>query len=171
MENVKRAQLLFLLRFIAALAVLYLLVAVRPVNDHVVVPFTAFITRVSAGLLHTAGERAVVAGTVIRSSRFAVDVENGCNGIEAVLLLVSAMLAFPARGIARLMGALAGFLMLEVINVFRVASLFWLGEHHRTVFEMFHAAVWQTAIVLVAVGIFFFWSRGVVAARARDHSR
>jgi exosortase H (IPTLxxWG-CTERM-specific) len=171
MRAVKKAQLLFLVRFAAVLAALYFLVAVRPVNDHVIVPFTAFITRVSAGLLHAAGEPAAVAGTVIRSSRFAVDVENGCNGIEAMLLLVSAMLAFPARGIARMIGVVAGFLLLEVINVFRVASLLWLGEHHRNVFEMFHAAVWQTAIVLVAVGIFLFWSRSVVASRARDDGR
>ena len=53
------------------------------------------------------------------------------------------------------------------MNLVRIVSLFWLGVHHRDVFELFHAAVWQTALILLAVGIFLAWSR-LRAAEARS---
>ena len=154
------AQKKFLLRFVVALGAFYLLVAIQPVNDHVVVPFTGFLVRISTALLAGIGEKTHAVGTLIQSPAFAVDVKNGCNGIEAVLLLVAAMLAFPASPKRRLVGIAAGLAVIQGVNLFRIVSLFWLGVHHRNVFELFHAAVWQTALILLAVGIFLAWSRG-----------
>jgi len=150
----------FLLRFVAALGAFYVLVAIRPVNDRVVVPFTELLVRISSALLAALGERTQSFGTVIRSPAFAVDVKNGCNGIEAALLLVAAMLAFPASAKKRALGIAAGLALIQGVNLFRIVSLFWLGVHHRDVFELFHAAVWQTALILLAVGLFVAWSRG-----------
>ena len=165
------AQKKFLLRFVVALGAFYLLVAIQPVNDHVVVPFTELLVRVSTVLLAAIGEKTQSVGTVIQSSAFAVDVKNGCNGIEAALLLVAAMLAFPASPKQRALGIAGGLAVIQGVNLFRIVSLFWLGVHHRNVFELFHAAVWQTALILLAVGIFLVWSRfagggGRVEARA-----
>ncbi|MDL2717971.1 MAG: exosortase H [Acidobacteriota bacterium] len=165
------AQKKFLIRFVIALGVFYLLVAIQPVNDRVVVPFTGLLVRISTALLAAIGENAQSAGTVIQSPAFAVDVKNGCNGIEAALLLVSAMLAFPATGKQRALGIAGGLAVIQAVNLFRIVSLFWLGVHHRNVFELFHAAIWQTALILLAVGIFLAWSRfagggGPVEARA-----
>ena len=131
-------------------------------NDRVVVPFTEFLVNVSSVLLAALGERTRSLGTVIQSPAFAVDVKNGCNGIEAALLLIAAMLAFPASAKRRVVGIAAGLALIQGVNLFRIVSLFWLGVHHRDVFELFHAAVWQTALILLAVGIFLAWSRGAV---------
>jgi len=164
------AQKKFLARFAAFLVGFYALVAIRPVNDAVVVPFTALLVKVSAGILGLIGERVVTDGTVIRSPLFAVDVKNGCNGIEATLLLVAAMLAFPAPARARARGLVVGLVAIQGVNLVRVVSLFWLGAHRRDVFDLFHAAVWQTILILLAVGIFLAWGkrlRGGGAAEAR----
>ena len=166
----QRAQKKFLIRFAVALGALYFLVAIRPVNDGAVVPFTGFLVRVSTALLVFLGEKAVALGTVIQSPAFAVDVKNGCNGLEAALLLVAAMLAFPASAKRRVAGIAAGLAAIQGVNLVRIVSLFWLGVHHRAAFELFHAAVWQTALILLAVGIFLAWSRregGGVPAEAR----
>jgi exosortase H (IPTLxxWG-CTERM-specific) len=164
----KPEQRRFLVRFGAALVVLYLLVAIRPSNDHLVVPFTEGIVMVSAALLRALGEPVVTAGTVIRSGSFAVDVKNGCNGLEAAMILAAAVVAFPATLRQLLVGLAAGFLVIEALNLVRVASLFWLGVHRPAVFELFHAAVWQTALILVAVGLFVFWSREIARTAARN---
>jgi exosortase H (IPTLxxWG-CTERM-specific) len=136
-------------------------VAIQPVNDHVVVPFTEVLVRISTALLVVMGEKTVSFGTLIQSPAFAVDVKNGCNGLEAALLLVAAMLAFPAPPKHRVLGIAAGLAAIQGVNLFRIVSLFWLGAHHRDVFELFHAAVWQTLLILLAVGIFLAWSRRV----------
>lgn len=157
----KREQKVFLLRFIAVLLFFYFVVAIRPVNDHVIVPFTGLIVRASAAVLRGLGEPAQAVGTLLTSPAFTVDVKNGCNGVEAMLLLVAAILAFPATVRQRLLGLLAGVAVIQVANLLRVVSLFWLGVHHRDVFELFHAAIWQTALILMSVVLFILWSRRV----------
>jgi exosortase H (IPTLxxWG-CTERM-specific) len=156
-----RGQKVFLARFVGALVFFYLLVAIRPVNDHVIEPFTGQIVRASAGVLRVLGEGTWASGTQITSPTFAVDVKNGCNGVEAMLLLVAAMLAFPATARQRLLGLAAGMAVIQIANLIRVVSLFWLGVHYRSVFELFHAAIWQTALILLSVVFFILWSRRV----------
>lgn len=151
----------FLLLFSFFLVAFYFLVGFRPVNDSVVVPFTATVARVSASLLGLLGERVRVSGTVISSDRFSVDIENGCNGLETALLLAAAILAFPASWRARAAGFLAGFVAVELVNLVRVATLFWIGAHHPALFGSAHTIVWQTAVVLFGVGFFVLWANRV----------
>ena len=162
----KKEQKAFLAKFVAALVLFYLILAARPVDEHVVVPFTAFLVRISTSILTMLGEPARSQGTLIASAAFTVDVKNGCNGVEAMLLLVAAVLAFPASLRERVLGTILGIGLLQAANLFRVVTLFWLGVHHREVFELFHAAIWQTLLILLSVAIFVVWSSRV-AHRAR----
>ncbi|MGA7991335.1 MAG: exosortase H [Thermoanaerobaculia bacterium] len=162
------AQKRFLTRFAVFLVGFYALVAIRPVNDAAVLPFTGFLVKISAAILRLIGEAVVTDGTVIRSPLFAVDVKNGCNGIEATLLLLAAMLAFPAPAKARASGVAIGFLAIQAVNFVRIVSLFWLGAHRRDVFDLFHAAIWQTLLILLAVGIFLAWGRRLRGGEAAE---
>jgi exosortase H (IPTLxxWG-CTERM-specific) len=161
-----RASVWFLVRFFAIVVVLYLIIAANPVNDHAIVPFTAGIAKVSTAVLRIAGMDTVVADTVIRSPRFAVNVENGCNGVEAMILLIAAMAAFPASWKAKVFGIVTGIIAIQLLNLVRVTSLFWLGETYPKVFDMVHTAVWQSAIILVSLAFFVVWSVRVGPSRA-----
>ena len=162
-----RRSLLFLGKFLALLVAFYALVAWNPVNDAVIVPFTAGIARVSGAFLNALGEKVSVAGTEIRSGAFAVQIENGCNGIEAALLFGSAVLAFPAPWRRRLFGLAAGFAAIQVLNLVRVVSLFWIGAHRPALFSSSHTVLWQSAVVLASVLLFLFWASREQKAGAR----
>jgi exosortase H (IPTLxxWG-CTERM-specific) len=153
-----KPRIVFVAKFVAALIVFYVVATLGPVNDHVVVPFTELVVSATALLLRSVHQPIDVVGTVIRSPRFALDVRNGCNGVEAVMLLAAAMLAFPATLRSRLAGLLAGSAAIQVLNLLRVASLVWLGEHHREIFDFVHVGVWQSIVILAAVSMFVFWS-------------
>ncbi|HKD16810.1 MAG TPA: exosortase H [Thermoanaerobaculia bacterium] len=157
-KSVHRTSLLFLARFLALLVVFYLLVAWNPINDAVIVPFTSGIARVSGAILVALGEKVTVAGTEIRSGGFAVQIENGCNGVEAALLFGSAVLAFPAPWRRRLLGLVAGFAAIQALNLVRVVSLFWIGAHRPALFNTSHTVIWQSAVVLASVLLFLFWA-------------
>lgn len=148
----------FLVVFFVTLVLGFSLIAIHPVNDHVVVPFTVWITEVSGGILRLLGEEVTVRGTIISSPGFAVDIKNGCNGVEAMLLIVAAIFAFPASGLSRLSGILAGSVAIQVLNFVRIVSLFLLGKYYPAVFQVFHTGVWQILIILIGVGIFLLWS-------------
>ena len=151
-------RLVFVARFVAGLILFYVVVALNPVNDRVIVPFTALVARTSALLMRGLGSGVAVAGTVMQTSRFALDVQNGCNGVEAAILLAAAILAFPATLRSRLLALPVALTAIELLNLVRLCSLFWLGEHHRPIFDFFHIAVWQSLVILAAVSIFVVWS-------------
>lgn len=154
------------MRFAVVIVILYLLVAIRPSNDHLVVPFTEGIVAVSAGLLRALREPVATAGTIMSGGGFAMNVKNGCNGLEAVIILVAAVVAFPATARQRALGLALGVILIQVLNLVRVVSLFWLGVHRPSVFELFHAAIWQSGLILVAVAFFVVWSRRIARAGA-----
>lgn len=148
----------FLLVFFLTLVVTYSIVALRPVNDNVIVPFTRMLSVGSGAILRAIGQPVTVTGTTIASRQFAVDVENGCNGVEAMLLLVAAIFAFPATWPSRVAGILAGSISVQVLNFVRIVSLYLLGRYYPKFFQIFHTGVWQILIILISVGIFVLWS-------------
>ena len=161
MPAVQRAQVLFLVRFFGVLAAAYFVIAWNPVNDRVIEPFTAGIARVSGKALQAIGQPVVVNDTVIASSHFAVNINNGCNAVEAMLILLASIVAFPASLKARAAGLVIGAIAIQAVNLVRVVTLFLLGAYHRRLFDTFHTAVWQIVIILFAIGFFLVWSARV----------
>jgi exosortase H (IPTLxxWG-CTERM-specific) len=166
----QRTQVLFLVKFFAILIAAYLLIAWNPVNDHVIVPFTQGVAEVSGAILKGIGQPVEVTGTVIRSSRFGVNINNGCNGVEAMLILLASIVAFPATLKARVTGLLLGALVVQLLNAVRIVTLYLLGAYQPRLFDMFHTAVWQIVVILAAIGFFLFWSARVAPNRLATRS-
>jgi exosortase H (IPTLxxWG-CTERM-specific) len=135
------------------------------VNDHVIVPFTAGVARVSGALLQGIGQPVDVYGTVIRSSRFGVNINNGCNGVEAMLILLASIVAFPASLKARTIGLALGAVCVQLLNAVRIVTLYLLGAYQPRLFDMFHTAVWQILVILSAIAFFLIWSARVAPTR------
>ena len=160
----RRAQLLFLVKFFAILVAAYLVIAWNPVNDRVIVPFTAALARSAGAILSVLGEAVTVRGTVVGSPTFAVNINNGCNGVEAMLILLASIVAFPASLKARALGLALGAVSVQLLNEIRIVTLYLLGAYHPRVFDMFHTAVWQIVIIAAAILFFLAWSSRVVSS-------
>lgn len=161
----RREKFLFLAKFFGTLIAAYVVVALRPVNDHVVVPFTAAIAGLAGAILNAGGEGVLVKGTAIISPRFSVNVNNGCNGIEAMLILLAAIVAFRAPMRARVVGLLLGAAIVQVLNQVRIITLYLVGAHEPQLFDLFHTAIWQVIVIGAAVVFFVVWSIRVGPAR------
>jgi exosortase H (IPTLxxWG-CTERM-specific) len=156
-----RRQVLFLVRFFVLLLVCYVAVSLKQVDAAVITPFTAGITSVSASILNLFGEKVTRNGTMIIGGGFAVDIKNGCNGVEAMLFLCAAMVAFDAPVKARVAGLLMASVGVQLLNLVRIVTLFLLGRHRREWFEAFHLAIWQSVIFGAAVLMFVLWTTRV----------
>jgi exosortase H (IPTLxxWG-CTERM-specific) len=154
-------MLRFIVLFLVFLAVLFPLTLVPPVDQYVILPYTAAIAKVSVWIVGLFDAHAIAFGKVLQSTTngFALSIERGCNGIEAVIILVSAMLAFPAPWKHRLIGIALGFVAIQALNFVRIISLFYLGQWNRTWFEWFHLYLWQALIILDALVAFLVWLR------------
>ena len=154
-------MLRFMLLFLVCLGALFVLELLRPVEHHVIEPFTAAIAQVCVWIVGAFDPHAIAHGRILQSTTtdFAISIERGCNGIEALIILVSAMLAFPAPWKFRLLGIGAGFVAVQGVNLVRIISLFYLGQWNRLWFEWFHLYLWQALIVLDALVVFLVWLR------------
>ena len=153
-----RKEIQFLVLFVVLLGAGFTLISVNWVNDHVIEPFTGGIARASGAALNLLGQHVTMQGTVIRSSRFAVNIRNGCNGVEAMLIFLAAVLAFPASWKSRLAGLGLGILAIQVVNLVRVVALFLTGIYFPKIFDTSHTVIWQTIVILFGVVLWIFWA-------------
>ncbi len=150
-------ELRFLLVFLVLLAGGFTVISLNWVNDHAVEPFTAGVAQASGAALSILGQDVTMQGTVIRSSRFAVNIRNGCNGIEAMLIFLAAVLAFPASWRSRPIGLALGILAIQIVNLVRVVALFLTGIYFPRIFDSSHTVIWQTIVILFGVLLWIFW--------------
>jgi len=157
----------FLIRFAILLAVLYVPLTLQSVDTAVIVPFSRAIAVVSAAILNALGQHVTVSGVILAAGSHAVSIQNGCNGIEAVVFLIAAILAFPATWRQRLIGLVAAIALIQLLNLVRVVTLFLINRYKPDLFELFHLAIWQTVIGGSAIALFYVWTTRVhVAKRA-----
>ncbi len=135
------------------------MLAAGPVNDHVVNPYTTFVAHESKAALNLFGEHATVTGQVLSSPRYSVAIFNGCNGLEAILIFVAGIVAFPAPWQRKVLGALVGFVAIQAFNVIRVVSLFYIGIYRPAWFQISHALVWQSLVIVFGVVLWLVWVR------------
>lgn len=159
----RRPESRFLILFAVILTVSFTVIAFRTVNDAVVDPYTAFVARLSGGALRLLGEDASVQGCLIRSPRFAVTIYNGCNGLITSLVFISGVLAFPTTWRAKVVGAFGGLAAIQVINLVRIVSLFYIGVYLPRFFSESHIFVWQSLVILAGITLWVMWARHATA--------
>jgi len=154
-------MLRFFLLFIAIQIVLFGGELYGPVQASLVIPWTATLAQISAGLLQTFDPDVHAYGVVIQSLKngFGVSIQPGCNGVEACIILIAAMLAFPAPWKYKLAGIGIGIAAVQGVNIVRVISLFYLGQWNMKVFEFAHLYLWQALIMLDVLVVWLLWVR------------
>ena len=151
----------FFILFVVILVTLFAAELTPPVQNAVVLPWTEALVRISRGLITLFDSRVIAFGKILQSTTngFRVSVEAGCNGIEAALILIAAILAFPAPWKHRVVGILAGLAAVQALNVVRVVSLFYLGQWNTAAFEWAHYYLWQALIMLDVLIVWLIWIR------------
>jgi exosortase H (IPTLxxWG-CTERM-specific) len=157
-------RVVFLLKFVALLIVFEVPLLLPWVDQNVIRPASAWIADAAGVVLTVMHQHVVLNGTVIASPCFSVNIQNGCNGVETVLFLLAAVLAFPATAAQKAIASAAGILLIQIINLVRVVTLYWIGCHKPEWFASFHLAIWQTIVFATAVLFFAAWSRRAVAS-------
>jgi exosortase/archaeosortase family protein len=104
--------------------------------------------------------RVVVQGNVV-TGRYALSIVKTCDAMEANLLFLAAVLAFPAapapvkrRWPRKLLAALAGIAAISALNVARICSLYAVGIYYPSAFELFHIEVWPLLLIGAAAALF-----------------
>lgn len=163
----------FFLLFIFILSILFVGELTAPVQVQFIVPFTEAIAHLSAGLIHLFDEKIISQGVEIINAEkgFAVSIQAGCNGIEAAIVLIAAMLAFPATWTSKLIGIVIGFMSVQILNILRIISLFYLGQWSYDAFNWAHLYIWQALIMLDVLVVFLIWLKYTPRAQNDDFAK
>ncbi|NOR19914.1 MAG: exosortase H [Xanthomonadales bacterium] len=162
------SMLRFFIIFSVLLIGLFTLEILQPAEKYVILPFTSMIADISVWIVQLFDENVIANGNVIRDkvSGFGVRIERGCNGLEAVIILFSAIFAFPAPFKNKMIGFVIGFFAIQLLNLVRIISLYYLGQWNYTAFEWFHLYLWQARIILDALVVWLIWLRTLPGSRA-----
>jgi len=151
----------FFLTFIGLLLLLFGIELTESVQTHFVLPWTSFLAGLCVFLVTQFDPNAAAIGKVLwnPSTGFGVSIEPGCNGVEACIVLIAALVAFPAPWKHRLWGLLIGFVAVQGLNILRIISLFYLGQWNDIAFKVAHEYLWQGLIMLDVLVVWLLWVR------------
>ena len=147
--------------FLMILVSLFTLELIPFVHEAVIIPFTNLVAYISATVASFFDGSIQAEGIVMRSLKngTAVQILPGCNGVEAMICLAAAIIAFSASWKHKIVGLITGFFAIQVLNIVRIISLFYLLQWNKDWFEWAHLYIWQALIILDALIIFILWVR------------
>ncbi|MFZ5593915.1 MAG: archaeosortase/exosortase family protein [Pseudomonadota bacterium] len=111
----------------------------------------------------TPSEQVVAQGHRLVSPQAALSVLGGCEGIEGILLLVAALSAFRLAWQDRLLGMAIGTAFIYALNLLRIMGLYYVFRYQRDWFDIAHAYVGSTVIILLGCLFFLFWANRSMA--------
>jgi exosortase/archaeosortase family protein len=131
----------------------------------------------AGGILALFDPRVVVQGNVI-TGRSALSIVKTCDAMEANLLFLAAVLAFPSapleparRWQRKLIAVLAGIAAISTLNVVRICSLYAVSIYWPSAFDLFHVELWPLLLIVATVALFAAaarWLSRTPAARSAD---
>jgi exosortase/archaeosortase family protein len=145
--------------YFALCALLSILVLFKPAQQILDVNalYSKAVVYVTGGLLGMAGVPCTYQGVFLKLPGITLEVKFGCNGLEAVMIYLAAVVVFPAPWKTKLKGAAAGFAAIQIINLARIVLLAWIGATHREFFDTAHLYVAQFMMIALALGMLMLY--------------
>ena len=81
-------------------------------------------------------------------------------------MLIAGVLAFPATWKQKLAAIALGFLAVQVMNILRIISLFYLGQWDLAIFTWTHLYIWPVLIMLDVLVVFIVYLRYLARQQA-----
>lgn len=142
--------------FSAVLGGLYILLTFQSVYQRtlVITDLSATLAGAAARLMHLP---ITLTGTTLATSKSAITVGRGCDGIDVLAILLAATVATPAT-IKRRAGFLAcGVAGLLVLNVARLLSLLYAQSFSPGFMQALHIYVWPVILLSASMGLWYKW--------------
>lgn len=149
----------FIVTYVVLMGLFFLLIGLKPVQEvfNINDGYSHVIVFMTAKILGLIGIPVTTDGSLMHLPSISLDVEFGCNGLEAVMIYTVAVLTFPATWKERLVGITGGFLVIQVLNLIRIVGLAYAGVYHRELFDVIHLYVAQGVMIAVALGTFVLY--------------
>jgi len=149
----------FIVTYVVLMAIALLIIGLESVKRVVDINdlYSNMIVHVTALLLKPFGIVEGARGSIIDLKGITLNVRFGCNGLEAFVIYAVAIISFPAATAKKLWGILAGFVIIQLLNIIRILALGITGVYFKTYFEYIHIYVAQGIMIALALVLFLVW--------------
>lgn len=100
---------------------------------------------------------AVAKGIQISAIGGGINVYSGCEGVEIMFMLITAILIAPAKPVAKLSGMALGCLYVFFLNQIRLIVLFYVLRINKSWFELAHGTLFPIFLVALTALYFGLW--------------
>ncbi len=125
--------------------------------------------RAANSVLVLMGQHTEVSAITIRSPRFAVSIQRGCDALEPAWFFCAAVLAYPGYWSRKAAGLAVGVITIFGLNMLRIVSLFFVGAYMPSFFPMAHLEIWPMILVVATLLLWVAWIHGARRDGPRDH--
>jgi exosortase H (IPTLxxWG-CTERM-specific) len=149
----------FAVTYLCLMGAFFVLIGFKPIQNIIDLNglYTTGVVLATAKTLGIAGIPCTYQGSLINLPSISLDIKFGCNGLEAVMIYSVAVIAFPSSWKKKLLGIIAGFAVIQLVNILRIAALAYSGIHFRRLFDYMHIYVAQGMMIAVSLGVFFLY--------------
>ena len=161
----QKTIILFLLKFVGFYIVFNTVYALwtssyKPMPD----PMTTLVTHNSV-LLISVAEKSVVVGEpvnnpnvpVIDNGTTIIEVFEGCNGLNVMIVFLSFVIAFTGTFKKTLWFAVLGLLLIYIANLFRVSLLYFVSKYYHDSLYFFHKYLFTGLLYILVFVLWYFW--------------
>ena len=110
-------------------------------------------------VLEWSGNEIIRAGTIIKSDGFSMNIYYKCTGVYQTAGFVAGVLAYPASFRTKIPGVIWGSLAINLINVFRIVSIFYIGLYIPQWLAFFHGVIWEALMIILTIFAWWLWVR------------
>jgi exosortase/archaeosortase family protein len=93
----------------------------------------------------------------VRAAGGGLNVLNGCEGLEALFLLIAAFVVAPLSIRSRCLGFTVGLLVVFLVNQLRILGLFYAFRADHSLFYTLHATAAPIAVIVCVTAYFYAW--------------
>jgi len=112
---------------------------------------------VTAFLLSVFGYPASASGQMCSVGSLVIQIIPECTGVFEIIVFSAVLLAYPAPWGKKLLGIVAGLVILTFLNLLRLLILGMIGFSNQELMEWIHLYLWQLTLIAFVVGLFFAW--------------
>jgi len=105
----------------------------------------------------TPGLKAQAVEYSLRAPGGGLNIVNGCEGTETLFTLWAAFTIAPLAWRLRLLGMLAGTVVVFAVNEARILTLFYAYRADHRLFDLLHGSVTPIVLILIVLAFFYAW--------------
>jgi len=132
--------------------------------DLAVDPATTIVTRQSSAILNLFGENTNTKTkesspsiSIFNPSGVVINVFEGCNGINVMIVFVSFLFAFGGHWKKVTWFLLLGLVIIYVANLLRVITLYYVAEYWETYFYYVHKYLLTAILYMLVFALWWLW--------------